>query len=115
MLQRLKQAGRRVPACTVEWDGPPNERSCHVRHSDQRDACQENFDYEGLFRNRALMRCGLRTPEFEQQCILGGDSHPSSYLDTNGSAQQFEEFYETYDVQEGDGMYLAPEDRIPIW
>ena len=46
---------------------------------------------------------------------MGGDSHPSSYLDVNGSAQQFEEFYETYDVQEGDGMYLAPEDRIPIW
>ena len=78
-------------------------------------AHQENFDYEGLFRNRALMRCGLRTSEFELQCILGGDSHPSAYLDVNGSAQQFEEFYKTYDVQEGDGMYLAPEDRIPIW
>ncbi len=78
-------------------------------------AHQDIFDYEGLFRNRALMRCGLRTPEFELQCILGGDSHPSAYLDVNGSAQQFEEFYETYGVQEGDGMYLAPEDRIPIW
>ena len=30
-------------------------------------------------------------------------------------AQQFEEFYTTFDVKEGDGMYLAPEDRICIW
>jgi putative endopeptidase len=29
--------------------------------------------------------------------------------------QQFDEFMETYDVKEGDGMYLAPEDRITIW
>ena len=25
------------------------------------------------------------------------------------------EFYETYGVKEGDGMYLAPEDRVVIW
>ena len=28
---------------------------------------------------------------------------------------QFDEFYETYGIQTGDGMYLAPEDRITVW
>ena len=28
---------------------------------------------------------------------------------------QFDEFYETYGIQPGDGMYLAPEDRIAVW
>ena len=28
---------------------------------------------------------------------------------------QFDEFYETYGIQPGDGMYLAPEDRITVW
>ena len=29
--------------------------------------------------------------------------------------QQFDEFYETYGIKEGDGMYLAPEKRIRVW
>ena len=76
---------------------------------------KEDFDYKAFFESRAKMIRNLRTPEFEQQCIQGGDTHPSAYLDTNGAMQQFDEFYETYDVQEGDGMYLAPEARIALW
>ena len=70
---------------------------------------------KAAFENRAEMARCLRTPELEQQCILGGDKHPSAYVDVNGPAQMFEKFYETYDVKEGDGMYLAPEDRIALW
>jgi putative endopeptidase len=29
--------------------------------------------------------------------------------------QQFPQFNETYGIKEGDGMWLAPEDRIPVW
>ena len=29
--------------------------------------------------------------------------------------QQFDEFLKTYDVKEGDGMYLDPAKRIIIW
>ena len=36
-------------------------------------------------------------------------------IDVNVPTQMFEEFYEAYDVKEGDGMYLAPEDRIALW
>ncbi|MBQ6442506.1 MAG: hypothetical protein IJJ13_07960 [Lachnospiraceae bacterium] len=34
---------------------------------------------------------------------------------TNVTLQQFDEFYETYGVVEGDTMYLAKEDRISVW
>ena len=43
------------------------------------------------------------------------DEHPLKYLRVNVVLQQFDEFLETYGIQEGDNMYLAPEDRIFIW
>ena len=43
------------------------------------------------------------------------DEHPLNFLRTNVTLQQFEKFYETFDIGPGDGMYLAPEDRIPVW
>jgi putative endopeptidase len=76
---------------------------------------QNGFDYKAFFDARAKMARCLRTPELEQQCILGSDAHPSAYVDVNGSFQMFEEFYETYGVKEGDGMYLAPDARIALW
>ncbi len=78
-------------------------------------AKHDDFDYKTFFEARAKMGRCLRTPEFAQQCIMGADKHPSPYIDVNGPSQMFEEFYETYDVKEGDGMYLAPEDRIAMW
>ena len=78
-------------------------------------AKQEGFDYKAFFEARAKPARCLRTPELEQQCILGADKHSSAYLDANGPAQMFEEFYETYDAKEGDGMYLAPDARIALW
>ena len=78
-------------------------------------AKQDDFDYKAFFENRAKMARCLRTPELEQQCILGADKHPSAYVDVNGPTQMFEKFYETYDVKEGDGMYLAPEARVVLW
>ena len=43
------------------------------------------------------------------------DSHPLRYLRVNVNAQMQDAFYDTYGVEEGDGMYLAPEDRILYW
>jgi len=47
--------------------------------------------------------------------LIGGDSHPLNYLRTNVNVQMFDEFYETYGVQEGDGMYLPEDQRIQFW
>ena len=46
---------------------------------------------------------------------LTQDAHPLNYSRTNVPVQQFEEFYEAFDVKEGDNMYLAPEDRLIVW
>ncbi|MBQ7564536.1 MAG: hypothetical protein IJT16_11170 [Lachnospiraceae bacterium] len=46
---------------------------------------------------------------------LKQDVHPLDYLRVNVGLQQFDEFYEAFDVKEGDGMYLAPEDRVLVW
>ena len=43
------------------------------------------------------------------------DPHAPGIARTNAVASSTEEFYEAYDVQEGDGMYVAPEDRVCIW
>ena len=43
------------------------------------------------------------------------DPHPMGYLRVNGTLQQFDEFLNFYGITEGDGMYLAPEDRVAIW
>ncbi|MBR2527083.1 MAG: hypothetical protein IKE58_01225 [Blautia sp.] len=37
------------------------------------------------------------------------------HLRINVGVAQFPEFQETYDIRPGDGMYVAPEDRIAIW
>ena len=46
---------------------------------------------------------------------MDDDLHAPAYLRTNVTLQQFDEFLETYDIKEGDNVYLAPEDRILVW
>ena len=55
----------------------------------------------------------VMTPEVARQLL--GDQHPLSYLRINIVLQHFDEFLNLYDIHEGDGMYLAPEDRVDIW
>ncbi|MCR5258465.1 MAG: hypothetical protein K6E40_09950 [Desulfovibrio sp.] len=37
------------------------------------------------------------------------------YLRINCTLQQFDEFLKCYGIVKGDGMYLAPEDRVIVW
>ncbi len=74
----------------------------------------ENFDYDSFFRSYANIWKLLVTPERELYSLTQ-DPHPVQYLRTNVTVQQFDEFYETYGVKEGDNMYLAPEDRVLVW
>ena len=43
------------------------------------------------------------------------DPHPLHYLRTNVTVQQFDRFLEAFDIQEGDGMYLDPAERVLVW
>ncbi len=75
---------------------------------------KKDFDYDRFFRSYAALWNIAMTPQ-QVDMRMASDTHPIGYLRINCLVQQFEEFYKTYDVQPGDGMYLAPEDRLQIW
>ena len=43
------------------------------------------------------------------------DPHSPSEYRANGTVSNIPEFYAAFDVQEGDGMYIAEADRVKIW
>ena len=65
------------------------------------------ISYAQVWRNK-LREGALR------QWILFGHAAPPE-VRVNGPLKHFEEFYEAFDVQPGDGMWLPPEDRVEIW
>lgn len=73
----------------------------------------EDFDYNEFFSSYAEIWFTISTPEVTERRLT--DVHAPHHLRTNVDVQQFEEFYQTYDVQPGDGMYLAPEKRLSVW
>ena len=72
-----------------------------------------DFDYDTFFRAYAEERLTEHTTDFIPFMLC--DPHPIDYLRVNMVLQQFDEFLDFYGISEGDGMYLAPEDRILIW
>ncbi|MGB5486968.1 MAG: M13-type metalloendopeptidase [Lysobacterales bacterium] len=51
----------------------------------------------------------------EAKRLLTIDPHSPPKFRANGAAVNVPAFYAAFDVKEGDGMYLAPEDRVKIW
>ncbi len=53
----------------------------------------------------------------EQELLrrLKVDPHSPSEYRANGTVSNIPEFYAAFDVQEGDGMYIAEADRVKIW
>ena len=76
-------------------------------------AGMEGFDYDAFFRAYADM--WLTKDTLQMAYIRINDVHPMSYLRVNCTLQQFDEFLDFYGITEGDGMYLAPEDRVIVW
>ena len=74
----------------------------------------DGFDYDKFFRAYAKAFTRLYTPEVAYP-FTSADTHPIEYIRVNATVQQFDEFIDTYGVKEGDGMYLAPSDRILVW
>jgi putative endopeptidase len=54
------------------------------------------------------------TPQY-LETLVRSDEHAPSQVRAIAAMQNMDEFYEAFDVQPGDAMYLAPEDRIVIW
>ncbi|HIW71213.1 MAG TPA: M13 family peptidase [Candidatus Levilactobacillus faecigallinarum] len=75
---------------------------------------EPNVDLEAFFISYALSWQMKSTTEY-MQFLLAVDVHAPEKLRTNVQVENFAEFYQTFDVQPGDGMYLAPENRVQIW
>ena len=72
-----------------------------------------DFDYDKFFRTFA--NNWLTKDTLQRAYVRINDTHPMCYLRINATLQQYDEFLDYYGITEGDGMYLAPEDRVAIW
>ena len=76
----------------------------------------EGFDYDLFFRRLARKLFRSFSTREEAMSNYEDDAHPPHFVRTNYTFAQFEEFYRTYPaVQEGTGMYYAPENRATLW
>ncbi|NQR00708.1 endopeptidase [Streptococcus suis] len=75
---------------------------------------EEDFSAEEFFTNFARIWRMKARPEF-MQMLASVDVHAPGHLRTNIQLPNFDEFHETFGVQEGDGMWRAKEDRVIIW
>lgn len=75
---------------------------------------EKNDDLEKLFENYARIwgTLSLNTDVIEQ---LSEDSHSPATIRVNAILATTGAFYEVYGPSEGDGMYIAPENRISRW
>ncbi|MDO4281426.1 MAG: M13 family metallopeptidase [Peptococcaceae bacterium] len=74
----------------------------------------ENLDLDKLMTHYAKSWVEIVRPEYATQIYLT-DVHAPAEDRVNASLAATDAFYTTYDVQSGDGMYVAPEDRPKIW
>lgn len=73
----------------------------------------EGFDYEKFFTTLASTWRQIMTEQYAE--IISSDVHPYNCYRINATVQQFQVFYDTFGITEGDGMWLDPEDRFVIW
>ena len=67
-----------------------------------------------FFLGRAQGRRFKRTEAALRRRLLAAPHSPMA-LRVNGVIRNMDEWYKAFDVKPGDGLYLAPEDRIRIW
>ena len=73
----------------------------------------KGLDLKAFFRENAKLYA-TAVPEAVSTALLN-DTHAFPYLRVNVNLQMVDEFYEAFDVREGDGMYVKPEERLKTW
>lgn len=73
-----------------------------------------DFSAEDYFTNFATI-WRMKAREEYLQLLLSVDVHAPGKLRTNVQLPNFDDFFTTFDVKEGDGMWRQPEDRVVIW
>lgn len=75
---------------------------------------EEDPDYETLYRSMA--ECwAFSANRAYQEAVMMMDVHAPDKLRGNRVLQTLDQFYETFDIQPGDGMWVEPEARVSIW
>ena len=74
----------------------------------------EEPDYETLFLTVARTWAST-APRNTLEYFAAADVHAADKLRVNRALQTIPQFYETFDIQEGDGMWTAPGERVSVW
>lgn len=67
------------------------------------------------FEAYARMWAQLGTVSYLTDSDILSDVHSSNVVRINAIVASFDQFYEIYGIEEGDPMYVAPEDRLRLW
>lgn len=74
----------------------------------------ENPDYQAFF--KAYANVWRRTMSREMAAYLSNnDVHSNPKIRVNRTVVNFDEFYKAFGIEETDGMYVHPEERVAIW
>ncbi len=71
-------------------------------------------DYKALYTSVARAWAGTSSREYAEY-LSQIDVHSSGKIRVNRVLVNFPEFYEAFEIKEGDGMYVPPEERITVW
>ena len=74
----------------------------------------KDADYKEYFTAYANLWKEKITPEAQESYAMT-NPHPPTYMRFNVTVMQYQEFYDTFGIKEGDKMYIAPEDRLKVW
>lgn len=74
----------------------------------------ENPDYDKFF--KAYAKAWLKCTSRERMAGLQeADEHSPNNLRVNRVLSNFQEFFDTYGIKAGDGMYVPADERVTIW
>lgn len=77
-------------------------------------ANEKNLDHKTMYKSFAAVWAGTATREFYEY-LSRNDVHSNGKLRVNRTLMNFSEFYEAFEIEVGDGMYLPTEERVIIW
>lgn len=96
--------------CTGETVADLGAIACVLDIADDMD----NADLALLMRSWAGIWAAKMSPEVATY-FLATDEHAPHKVRVNFTLSQFPDFYKAFGINQADGMYVAPEDRITIW
>ena len=77
-------------------------------------ALNKRYDLSKVYTAYGKMWATKKTDASEISAILN-DTHSPAKIRVNAVLSAMDKFYEVFDIQPGNGMYKAPEERPSIW